>query len=129
MEDAEATKKHVDAMTASAASPRAPTRPASSGASPAQLLRLKEEARKLLAWEEIQSEEDIHRLDDTQRFKLKESLAAAQRHIKEAVWQAYNTIALLGKDNQLKVMESWPDSLLIVRIATRPDSLEPDCNR
>jgi hypothetical protein len=60
--------------------------------------RLKEEARKLLAWEDIQSEENVLRLDETQRASLAENLKLAERAIKEAVWQAYNTIVVLDKD-------------------------------
>lgn len=67
--------------------------------------KLKEEARKLLAWEDIQSEEDTLRLDEGQQTKLAESIEFARRAIKEAVWQAYNRILLLGKDNQLNVVD------------------------
>lgn len=69
------------------------------------MAKLKEEARKLLAWEDIQSEEDTLRLDEGQKSKLEENIDLAKRTIKEAVWQAYNTILLLGRDNQLKVSD------------------------
>jgi len=67
--------------------------------------KLKEEARKLLAWEDIQTEEVSLGLDEGQQTKLAESLELTKRTIKEAVWQAYNTILLLGRDNQLKVID------------------------
>lgn len=67
--------------------------------------KLKDEARKLLAWEDIQSEEETLRLDEGQRTKLAESIEVAKRGIKEAVWQAYNTILLLGRDNAVKVID------------------------
>lgn len=67
--------------------------------------KLKEEARKLLAWEDIQSEEDVIGLDDGQKDKLAEHIGVAKGNVKEAVWGAYNTILLLGRDNQIKVSD------------------------
>jgi len=67
--------------------------------------RLKDEARKLLAWKDIQSEEDALRLDESQKTKLAENVDITRRSIKEIVWQTYNTILLLGRDNQLKVTD------------------------
>ena len=37
--------------------------------------------------------------------ELAENVDLARRSIKEAVWQAYNTIVVLAKDNQLKVVD------------------------
>ena len=42
-----------------------------------------DEARKLLAWEDIQDEEDQLRLDDAQRRQLAENVKKAQRDIIE----------------------------------------------
>lgn len=67
--------------------------------------KLKDEARKLLAWEDIQSEEDTLRLDEGQKTTLAENIDIAKRSIKESVWQAYNTILLLGRDNTVKVID------------------------
>ena len=66
---------------------------------------MKDEARKQLAWEDIQSEEDVLRLDDAQCAKLAENVDLAKPSIKEAVWQAYNTIVVLAKDSQLKIVD------------------------
>jgi hypothetical protein len=63
---------------------------------------LQEEARKLLAWEDIQDEEDRLRLDDGQRRQLAESVKKAQRDLKECVWRTYKHLFLLGKDNALQ---------------------------
>lgn len=71
---------------------------------PHSAARLREEARKLLAWEDIQSQDD-DRIDERDAARLEESVEVARRSIKEAVWQAYNTVVLLGKDNQLKVVD------------------------
>ncbi len=72
---------------------------------PHSTAKLKEEARRLLAWEDIQSEEDTLRLDDGQSAKLAQNIDIAKKSIKEAVWQAYNTILLLGRDNTIKTID------------------------
>ncbi len=105
MDDAEATKKHVDAMTKECGKSSRTYKTGIIWCIANSATRLKEEARKLLAWEDIQSEEDTLRLDESQSEKLDENVKMAKRSIAEAVWQAYNTIALLGKDNQLKVVD------------------------
>jgi hypothetical protein len=66
---------------------------------------LQEEARKLIAWEDIQSEAGDLRLDDSQRRQLEENLRKAQRDLKESVWRTYKNIVLLGKDNMLQVKD------------------------
>ena len=65
---------------------------------------LKEEARKALAWEAIR-DEDESRLDDVQKRQLAENVKIAARDLKEAVWRAYKTIVMLGKDNTLKTVD------------------------
>lgn len=65
---------------------------------------LREEARRLLAWEEIKDEEE-DRLDPSQRGQLTESLKKAQRDLKECVWRTYKNVALLGKDNKVRVTD------------------------
>jgi hypothetical protein len=60
---------------------------------------LHEEARKLLAWEDIQDEEDQLRLDDGQKRQMAEHIKKAQRDLREAVWRTYKHLVLLGKDN------------------------------
>jgi len=64
-----------------------------------------DDARKVLAWEDIEDEqEDLH-LDEAQRRQLTENLKKAQRDLKESVWRTYKIIALLGKDNQLRLVD------------------------
>lgn len=67
---------------------------------------LNEDARKLLAWEQIQSEyqEGELKLDDSQKKSLEISVANAKRDLKETVWRAYKNIGLLGKDNTVRVI-------------------------
>jgi len=47
---------------------------------------LREEARKVLAWEEIKAEEDDLRLDDAQKRQLDEQVKRARRDLQEAVF-------------------------------------------
>jgi len=47
---------------------------------------LYDEARKLLAWEDIDAEES-DRLDDTQKHQLSQSLKKSERDLREAVWR------------------------------------------
>ena len=72
--------------------------------SPAGLL---EDARKLLAWEDINSEVEakVLRLDEGQKKQLDENLKKAQRDLKESVWRTYKNIVLLGKDNNLREVD------------------------
>ncbi len=65
---------------------------------------LREEARRLLAWQDIRDEES-DRLDDAQRAQLLENLKKAQRDLKEAVWRTYKNVALLGKDNNVRTVD------------------------
>jgi len=63
---------------------------------------LSENARKLLAWEDIKDEKDELRLDETQKRQLDENLNRAKRDLKESVWRTYKNILLLDKDNQMR---------------------------
>lgn len=74
----------------------------SSADSPAALY---DEARKVLAWEAIDQEQETLRLDDAQDRQLAESLKKAQRDLKECVWRSYKHLVLLGKDNTLRVVD------------------------
>lgn len=67
---------------------------------PESAAALREDARKLLAWEAI--EEEGLNLDDQQRQQLGETLKKARRDLRETVWRTYKVIALLGKDNVIK---------------------------
>lgn len=68
---------------------------------------LNEDARKLLAWEDIDNEvaSGTLKLDDGQKKQLAESLKKAERDLTESVWRAYKNIVLLGKDNQLREID------------------------
>ena len=66
---------------------------------------LHEEARKLLAWQEIDDEQDELGLDEKQASQLKTNLKKAQRDLTECVWRTYKNLALLDKQNNLRVVD------------------------
>jgi len=66
---------------------------------------LREEARKVLAWEDISDERHDLRLDDTQQRQLSENLKKAQRDLGEAVWRTYKNVRLLSKDGSWKTVD------------------------
>ena len=66
---------------------------------------LREDARRLLAWEEIEEELPGINVDETQRHQLTETIKKTQRDLRENVWRSYKNILLLGKDNQVRVVD------------------------
>ncbi len=63
---------------------------------------LREEARKLLAWEDIHGDRDALKLDEGQAKQLRENVNKAKSYVKETVWQAYKNVFLLDENNQLR---------------------------
>ncbi|MEN6463040.1 MAG: AAA family ATPase, partial [Syntrophomonas sp.] len=66
---------------------------------------MKEEARKLLAWEEIKQDKESLRLDESQIKELETNLQQARRDIKESIWRSYKNVAFLGKDNKIRLVD------------------------
>jgi hypothetical protein len=67
---------------------------------------LKDEARKLLACEDICADTETYkRLDDSQRRQLDADTKKAARDLKEAVWRTYKHIVRLVKDNTLQEID------------------------
>ena len=64
-----------------------------------------DDARKLLAWEDIESEKDGLRLDAAQEKQLQEARRRAARDLKESVWRSYKKVLLLGRDNEWKEID------------------------
>jgi hypothetical protein len=64
-----------------------------------------DDARKLLAWEDIDSEKDELGLDAAQQKQLQESLRRAARDLKESVWRSYKKVLLLGRSNDWKEVD------------------------
>lgn len=79
---------------------------------------LKSKAKELLAWEKIRDEEKRLQLDESQQMQVRENIQRADRDLREAVWWSYKNLALLGKDNNLmlidlgKINPSMSDSLV-----------------
>ena len=65
--------------------------------------QLREEARKLIAWEEI-SGEGLS-LDEPQQKQLNASVKRAGRDLTESVWRTYKNLFFLGKDNEIETMD------------------------
>jgi hypothetical protein len=65
---------------------------------------LKEEAKRVLAWEAIKAE-DYDRLDESQVAQLDEQLKRGKRDLQEVVWRGYKYLLLLGKDNEMRTVD------------------------
>jgi hypothetical protein len=64
---------------------------------------VRDAARNLLAWEDIDDDEDTKkRVDEAQLKLLARNLANAKRDLDEAIFRAYRHVYLLGKDNKLQ---------------------------
>ena len=62
-----------------------------------------EEARKLLAWEDIR-DEGLN-LDEGQQKLLDTSIKKARRDLTESIWRAYKNIMILGRDNRIEMID------------------------
>jgi predicted AAA+ superfamily ATPase len=62
---------------------------------------MRDEARKLLAWEAI-ADEAGDSFDESQRRQVEESVKRAKRDLREAVWRSYKSILLLDKTNKVR---------------------------
>ena len=65
--------------------------------------QMREEARKLIAWEDIRDEGLS--LDETQSKQLDTNIRKARRDLTESVWRAYKNVMYLDKDNQIETMD------------------------
>lgn len=68
-------------------------------------MSLREEVRKRLAWQQIKDEANELRLDEGQIRQLDEQLQRSKRDLQETVWRSYKNLILLGKDNELKIVD------------------------
>lgn len=66
---------------------------------------LLEEARKVLAWKDIDADSGELKLDETQQRQLAENTKRAERDLREAVWRAYKNVFLLADDNSLRKID------------------------
>jgi len=94
--------------------------------------QLRQEARKLIAWQDI-ADEGLQ-LDDVQKRQLNVSLEKAKRDLKETVWRTYKNVMLLGKDGALQTVDlgmptsSSAESMTqyIVSVLRGSDDIEKD---
>jgi hypothetical protein len=67
---------------------------------------VREAARNVLAWEDIDDDEDTKkRIDEGQKTLLARNLKNAQRDLDEAIFRTYRHVYLLGKDNKLRPID------------------------
>ena len=66
---------------------------------------LAEDARRALAWEEIQKELPGISVDRAQITQLEDNIKKSRRDLRENVWRSYNTVALLGKNNEVRFID------------------------
>jgi hypothetical protein len=97
-----ATKAVVDSSTKEHGSSARTFKSALLWAVPEGADALRDDARKVLAWEDIEDEEVDLRLDDSQKRQLAESLKRAQRDIKETVWRTYKNIMASWQGRRLE---------------------------
>lgn len=66
---------------------------------------LSEEARKVLAWEDIDADTESLRIDESQHRQLEENLKRARRDLQESVWRTYKNVFLLDEKNALRKVD------------------------
>jgi Protein of unknown function (DUF499) len=103
LQDEKATKPFVETMTREYGTSARTFKSALIFCVPESPDGLREDARKVLAWEAI--EDDDLKLDESQLHQLGESLKKARRDLKETIWRTYKNLMLLGKDNALKCVD------------------------
>lgn len=103
MDDGKETLRLVDEMTREHGTSSRTFKSALIWSVPESASGLRDEARTLLAWEDIEDEED--ELDESQRRQLSENVKRAQRNLKESIWRTYKNVMLLGKDNSWKKVD------------------------
>ena len=85
---------------------------------------LTEEARKLLAWKDIEGDSSELKLDEAQHKLLLENVKRAERDLRETVWRSYKNVFLLAEDNMFRridlgLVHSSTASSLVELIITR----------
>ena len=116
LHDEKATAKFVESVTRESGSSSRTFKSALIFCVPESADALCDEARKVLAWEDIDDEANELKLDDTQLRQLDENVKKAKRDLKETIWRTYKVIMLLGKDNTLKQVD-----LGLVHSSAAPD--------
>ena len=97
-----ATKTLMTSMTMESGSSSRTFKSALIWVVPENSTSLFEEARKLLAWKDIESDTAELKLDEIQQRQLAENAKRAERDLRESVWRAYKNVFLLAEDNSLR---------------------------
>ncbi len=116
LQDEKGTTKFIESATRESGSSSRTFKSALIFCVPDSADALCDEARKVLAWEDIDDEADDLKLDETQVRQLDENVKKAKRDLKETIWRTYKVIMLLGKDNTLKKVD-----LGLVHSSAAPD--------
>jgi hypothetical protein len=106
-DDASSVQARIEAMTREYGASSRQYKNALIWCVPESVASLNEEARKLLAWESIASDDQLFTGDDadTRKRQLDESRRRAERDLQASIWRSYRRLTLLGKDNQLKTLD------------------------
>ncbi|MCX7011323.1 MAG: AAA family ATPase, partial [Candidatus Sumerlaeota bacterium] len=65
-----------------------------------------DQARDVLAWEDIDDDEETkRRMDGAQRRMLDQKLGRAKSDLREAIWRAYRLLFMLGTDNTVRQID------------------------
>lgn len=100
-----ATQECIDRMTRESGTSARTFKNALIWALPDDTAQLKEDTKRVLAWEEIQSEKNELGLDDAQKKQLDEHVGKASRDLKECIWRTYKKVAVLAKDNTIRIID------------------------
>ena len=100
-----ATKNLITLITTESGSSSRTFKSALIWVAPEDSTALLEEARKLLAWKDIDSDAAELKLDETQQRQLAENSKRAERDLREAVWRTYKNVFLLAEDNSLRKID------------------------
>lgn len=99
------TKSLIAQMTTESGSSSRTFKSALIWVAPEDASSLLEEARKLLAWKDIDADSGELKLDETQQRQLTENTKRAERDLRESVWRAYKNVFLLADDNSMRKID------------------------
>ena len=105
MEDEKKTKAFVEALIREYGTSSRTFKSGLIFCAPQSVAPLREDARRLLAWNEIHDDLPSMSIDETQRTQLDTNIKRSQSDLKENVWRTYKNILLLGKDNTVRLVD------------------------
>lgn len=100
-----ATKTLMTSITTESGSSSRTFKSALIWAAPEDSAPLLEEARKLLAWKDIEADAEELKLDEAKQRQLAENAKRAERDLRESVWRVYKNVFLLAEDNSLRKID------------------------